>query len=305
MIAIECALDVANQYKIVLTREGNCYRADCPVCGRSHLTFAPSNYGGFYFASPCYNQDGHHTGSGANLDYWLRSMGATGGEAAPGHLPTEHKEAAPAKPLDASMLARIVHGALPRLTKESAGGQYLYSRRITKATARAWRLGFGFWCKYENQSIVIPWYGPDHKLVGVSHRLIAPTADQPKAPWQPGMAGQTAGLLCGWHTHQGRDILIIVEGVLNAVSLYQAVGDFADILTPGSENVNPATWDLERLRQWQRVIVWTDKRTTAAAWGKALETELQITSMPNGVKTDANDLLRRGSLRTFIESGLT
>jgi len=302
MSNIYCALTVAQNAKFDLAREGNCYRSDCPACGRLHMTFAPSSSGGFYFSSPCYNQDGHHTGSGANLDFWLRSLGANGGNSQPAYLPTEHK---PAKPLDIGMLTRIVHGAMPRLTKASAGGQYLYSRHITRATALAWKLGFGFWCKYEHQSIVIPWYAPDHGLVGVSHRLINPTTGQPKAPWQPGMAGRTAGLLCGWHTHQNRETLIIVEGVINAPSLYQAVGDFADILTPGSENCNPATWDMERLRQWKRVVVWADKRETSAAWGKALGTKLQITSMPNGVKVDANDMLRQGRLREFMESGLT
>jgi hypothetical protein len=304
MIATLSALDIAQNYKIDLTREGQCYRAACPVCGRLHLTFAPSDrFSGYYFASPCYSQDGYHTGSGTNLDYWLRSLGATGYEAVPGYLPTEAKPTKPTKPLDAGKLARLVHGAMARLTKQSAGGQYLYSRHITRATARAWKLGFGFWGKYQYQSIVIPWYAPEHKLVGVSHRLIAPTADQPKAPWQPGMAGHTVGLLCGWHTHQERDTVIVVEGLLNAVSLYQTCADIADILTPGSENTNPATWDLA-VGQWQRVVVWADKQETAAAWGRALGTKFRITSTPNGVKVDANDLLRRGNLRAFIESGL-
>ena len=303
MIIIESALEVAQNAKMPLIREGNCYRGDCPACGRQHLTLAPSNGGGYYFASPCYEQNGHHTGSGANLDYWLRSLGATGGEAQPAYLPTAYQPAV-VKPLDAGKLARIVHGAAARLNKASAGGQYLFSRHITRATARAWRLGFGFWGKYENQSIVIPWYAPDHQLVGVSHRLIAPTAGQPKAAWQAGMAGKTAGLMCGWHTHQERDTLIIIEGILNAPSLYQAVGDIADIVTPGSENTNPYTWDIDRLRQWERIVVWADKRETAAAWGDALGTKLMITSMPNGVTTDANDMLRCGKLREFITAGL-
>jgi len=305
-VASTCALDVARNYKIDVKREGNCYRADCPVCGRPHVTLAPSDrYAGYYFASPCYAQDGHHTGSGANLDYWLRSLGATGAEAMPGYLPTEHKPPKAQAPLDAGHLARIVHGAMPRLTPGSAGGQYLQARGLTPATWAAWRMGFGFWCKYENQSIVQPWYAPDHTLAGVSHRLIAPTDDQPKAPWQAGMAGSAIGLLCGWHTHQARPILIMAEGVLNAASLYQACGDFADILTPGSENVRRGCWDLDHLRQWDRIVVWADKPATATAWGKALGTRLRICSTsPNGVKVDANDLLLHGELREFIESGI-
>lgn len=306
MIATMCAVDVAKNFKIELATEGNCYRGDCPACGRPHLTFAPSDrYSGFYFGCPCYNQDGHHTGSGANLDYWLRSMGATGAEAMPAHLPTEHKPPKPTKPLDVGMLTRVVHGALPRLTPESGGGKYLLARGLAPATWAAWRMGFGFWCKYEFQSIVFPWYAPDHTLVGVSHRLIAPTDDQPKAPWHPGMAGEAIGLLCGWHTHQARRCLIIAEGVINGASLYQACGDFADILTPGSENARRARWDLERLRQWDRVVVWADKPATATAWGKAIGTKLRICSTSlNGVKVDANDLLLRGGLRRFVESGL-
>ena len=119
------------------------------------------------------------------------------------------------------------------------------------------------------------------------------------------MAGRTNGLLCGWHTHQARSILIIAEGVINAASLYQSCGDFADILTPGSENVSPNSWDVERLRQWDRVVVWADQPATATKWGKAIGTELRIRSTSlNGVKVDANDLLLRGQLRGFVESGL-
>jgi hypothetical protein len=305
LIATLCAVFVAKNQKIELIREGNCYRGACPVCGRPHLTFAPSDRSnGYYFACPCYNQDGYHTGSGANLDYWLRSMGATGAEAQPAHLPTEHKPLKIVQPLDAGKLAKIVHGARPRLTPESAGGKYLLARGLQPVTWAAWRLGFGFWNKYENQSIVIPWYAPDRKLAGVSHRLIAPTPSQPKAPWHSGMAGRTKGLLGGWHTHQARNILIIVEGMINAVSLYQACGDLADVLTPGSENVNPNDWDMARLRLWPRIIVWADKPTTARTWGSTLGTKLRIASLNNGVKTDANDLLKRGGLREFIESGI-
>ena len=299
-----CALTVAQNYKIALAREGNCYRGECPVCGRAHLTFAPSNrYAGYYFSSPCYNQAGRNTGSGANLDYWLRSLGATGGEAMPGYLPTEAK---PTKPLDVGMMAKVVHGALMRFTPASAQGQYWRKRGLTQATGAAWKVGAGFWCNDKNQSLVFPWFSPDHTLVGISHRLIAPTEEQPKAPWHPGMAGRTNGLLCGWHTHQERSTLIIVEGVPNAPSLYQECGDFADILTPGSENVNPDSWDLGRLRQWEQVAVWADKLATATAWGRALGTTLWICSESNsnGAKVDANDWLLRGELREFVQSSL-
>jgi len=79
----------------------------------------------------------------------------------------------------------------------------------------------------------------------------------------------------------------------------------ADILTPGSEHVNPAMWPIDRLLQWDRVVVWADSPATATRWGKALGTKLRITSTSkNGVKVDANDLLLRGILREFIESGL-
>ncbi|MFN8487126.1 MAG: hypothetical protein U0350_05995 [Caldilineaceae bacterium] len=303
MASIQCAVDVARQYGIELKREGNCYRGDCPVCGRPHLTFAPSRYVGFYFACNCYGQDGHHTGSGANLDFWLRSLGARG-QAQPVYIPTENEQK-PAKALAAGVLAKVVHGAAARLTAGSEGAKYLESRGLNLATAKAWRLGYGFWCKYENKSIVIPWYGPDHTLIGISHRLISPTNNQPKAPWQPGMAGRTAGLLCGWHTHQARPVLVIVEGILNAPSIYQALGDLVDVLTPGSENTNPATWPVDRLRQWDRIVIWADEPDKANVWGKTLRTKLRITSRPNGgKKVDANDVLKRGELRTFIEEGL-
>lgn len=305
MINDPCALSVARRYGLDPVREGRAsYRCQCPVCRADNMTFVPAKIGGgwrFYSNCGCYQQDGYSSGTGENLDFWLRELGAVG-QAQPDH--TQPATPEPTE-LDSVKLRRIHEFTKSRITGSPAE-QYLLSRSLTVETQAAWRLGFGYFTinntKYD--SITIPWHDTDRHLAGLSHRLINPPDKRYKAPWHPGMAGHVAGLLCGHHTHKSENsTLIIVEGILNAPSLWQVCHQRANVLTPGTENADPTAWPLDEIRKYDHVIVWTDKQAVADKWAAAVGGNVTAIHAPviNGTKLDANEMLQRGVLKEFLD----
>lgn len=308
MINDPCALSVAQRYGLEPVREGRAsYRCQCPVCRVDNMIFVPSKIGGgwrFYSNCACYTQDGYSSGTGENLDFWLRELGAVG-QAQPDH--TQPATPEPTE-LDSAKLRRVHEYTKSRLAGSPAE-QYLLSRGLTVETQAAWRFGYGYFTidgtKYD--SITIPWHDQDRHLVGLSHRLINPPDKHHKAPWHGGMAGHVVGLLCGWHTHEsGRDTLIIVEGVLNAPSVYQECHQRANVLTPGTENTDPSAWPLEAIRKYDHVIVWADKQAVADRWAAAVGGNVTAIHSPvvNGVKMDANEMSQRGVLGDFLDRAM-
>ena len=261
MINDPCALSVAQRYGLEPTREGSrAYRCQCPVCRAENMVFIPAKTGAgwrFYSNCGCYAQDGYNSGTGENLDFWLRKLGAVG-QAQPDH--TQPATPEPTE-LDSVKLRRIHEYTKSRLVGSPAE-QYALSRSLTKETQHIWRFGFGYFTidGIKHDSITIPWHDADCHLVGLSHRLVNSPDKRYKAPWHPGMAGHVVGLLCGWHTHEsGYRCLIIVEGILNAPSVFQVFNQRANVLTTGTENTDPNAWPLDEIRKYDYVIVWTDK----------------------------------------------
>lgn len=307
MINDPCALAVAQRYGLEPVSEGRAsWRCQCPVCRADNMTFVPSKIGGgwrFYSNCGCYAQDGYSSGTGENLDFWLRELGAVG-QAQP-----DHTQIATPEPteLDSVKLRRIHEYTKSRLPG-SPTEKYLLSRGLTVETQAAWRLGYGYFTidNTKHDSITIPWHDQDRHLVGLSHRLINPLDKRHKAPWHGGMAGHVSGLLCGWHTHEsGRDTLIIVEGILNAPSAFQVCQN-ANILTPGTENTDPSAWPLQAIREYDQVIIWADKQEVADKWAAAVGGNVTAIHSPvhSGVKLDANEMLQRGLLKDFLDRAM-
>ena len=279
MINDPCALSVAQRHGLEPQSEGRAaYRCQCPVCHNNNMVFVPAKTGvgwRFYSNCGCYKQDGYSSGTGENLDFWLRELGAVG-QAQP-----DHTQPATPEPTELdSVKLRGIHEYTKSRLVGSPAEQYALSRGLTVETQAAWRLGYGYFTinntKYD--SITIPWHDQDRHLVGLSHRLINPPDKHHKAPWHPGMAGHVAGLLCGHHTHEsGNDTLIIVEGILNAPSVWQA-----------------------------SQIVWTDKQAVADKWAAAVGGNVTTICSPvrDGVKLDANEMLQRGVLKAFLDRAM-
>jgi hypothetical protein len=102
--------------------------------------------------------------------------------------------------------------------------------------------------------------------------------------------------------------LLIVEGEINALSCFQALEDLAkehgakrwvDVVSTGSETPSAAL--LERLaelaerRGW--CVVWSDSGRVTIAGAHSI---VSPTSDGDGVKLDANEMLKRGTLKEYL-----
>ena len=305
MINDPCALAVAQRYGLEPAREGSrAYRCQCPVCRAENMVFIPAKTGAgwrFYSNCGCYQQDGYNSGTGENLDFWLRELGAVG-QAQPDHAQLAAPEP---KELDRVKLRRIHEFTKSRITGSPAE-QYALSRDLTVETQAAWRMGYGYFVVdgVKHDSITVPWHDADRHLVGLSHRLINPPSKHHKAPWHGGMAGHVAGLLCGWHTHKSENSsLIITEGILNAPSIWQECRHRANVLTPGTENTDPNAWPLDEIRKNDHILIFMDKQPVADRLAAAVGGNVTAIHAPviNGVKLDANEMLQRGILGDFLD----
>ena len=170
---------------------------------------------------------------------------------------------------------QAVDAAARRL--DEAGGAlgraYLLSRGITPATWRAWRLGYApqvrRW-RRERQgedrwqaealgpAITLPW--TDGRAVkALQYRLIG----HPELRYWQKAGGERT--LFGVHLLKGRPALVVCEGELNAVSIWQVAGDQVDVVSFGPQsNVERAAPYLRRLAErYRRVVVWADERGVA------------------------------------------
>jgi hypothetical protein len=103
--------------------------------------------------------------------------------------------------------------------------------------------------------------------------------------------------------------LFIVEGELNAISIWQECHDLGiQVLSGGSQHLTVQAIELRRkvASEFEHVMVWCDKDTQALSWRTALDkrgrpmrsqyrTAKGLKAMsddPNAVKLDANELLR-------------
>ena len=300
----QCALSVARRYGLEPVREGRAaYRCQCPVCRANNMTFVPSKTGTgwrFYSNCGCYKQSGYNSGTGENLDFWLRKLGAVAAAQSDHTRPLIPESAE----LDIVKLRRNHEWTKSRLTGSPAE-RYALSRSLTIATQVAWRFGFGYHMinSVKYNSITIPWHDEHRALVGLSHRLLEPPDKHSKAPWFGGMAGHVSGLLCGWHTHEPENnVLIIVEGILNAPSVFQVM-PAANVLTPGTQNTDPLSWPLEAIRKYANIVIWADEKKVADKWAAAVGGNVKPIFSPecNGVKFDANEMLKRGQLTGFLK----
>lgn len=145
----------------------------------------------------------------------------------------------------------------------------------------------GFRHVAERPAITLPWYAQDGRLHAVRYRFT--DGQEPRY-------GQKAGsynLVFGMQNLRERHVLMLVEGEINAMSVWQNCGDYVDVLSFGSEA--PAS-GVRRFMQeiasaYKMVYVWTDKPVSIGLG------DYLITS-----SRDANDLLQAGELSDFLVS---
>lgn len=195
---------------------------------------------------------------------------------------------------------------------------FLSNRGLSLATARLFGLGYvveaslpGTWDKDKNAfsyprqpAIAIPWYS-EGKLVGVRYRFLQwhtypDTAGEERKEKQGALYGSDFSGLWG---EQGRcanggELLVITEGEINAMSVFQASAGGVDIASIGSESA-PVTPEMVALTQrYQRVVFWADREEIVL---KKLDKLPGCYGYVNPDGKDANDLLQNGTLADVLD----
>ena len=199
---------------------------------------------------------------------------------------------------------------------------YLEGRGLTPETCKLFGLGYapevslpGTWNKKtrafshsQQPAIVIPWLsGSNKKLVAIRYRFFEKhvyadvKGNQRKAKQTALYDSDFSKRLYGGHCLRnlnGGEILIICEGEINAMSLWQTC-KHADVLSMGSEGQRFADRFNEFAQQWPKIITWLDNPELAKQVALSISGAHAISS-PGG--KDANDLMMDGILEDYMNA---
>ncbi len=188
--------------------------------------------------------------------------------------------------------------------------EYLKGRGITPDTASAYELGYGQgWYGPDDMraAVTIPWFDAN-LMTCVRYRFVKPDPDglRYRLGKFPKNGSGSAGEMTLFQPPMRRsDIVVIVEGEFNAMSIYQATA--YDAYATGSQSITAA--QLDAIRQtadtYERVLVWQDEPEAAQKLAAMLPNALAMRSpVVNGKKLDANELLKSGHLAALIDKKL-
>jgi hypothetical protein len=189
---------------------------------------------------------------------------------------------------------------------DAEGGQalaYLQGRGLKDETIKSARLGYA---RYKHPKtnrvcscIVLPWM--DAKTVWrVQMRDIRPDVPRDERYFMlPG--GSNAGLYLADSLRLKRDLLIMVEGEIDALTLAQECSDLAGVVATGSTKGSRSPQWIGRLARCNRVLIAYDSEQegeqNAGYWLNALDNATRYRPLEH----DVNDMLLQGyDLRAWI-----
>lgn len=205
--------------------------------------------------------------------------------------------------------------------KDTRGAEYLTARGLTPAIWRRFGLGYksdcglpGTWNAetkertYSPQpAILMPWYA-GRRLVALRYRFLdkhtyIDIGNKEQTNKQGALFGsEFAGRLFGGQSMaracENLRTLIICEGEINTMSIYQVAGETrVDVLSIGGESSHLTPAMVAYARRFKHVMVWADRPEVAKGLMEDLPGAYGVAS-PGG--QDANDLLRAGHLGGYL-----
>ncbi len=175
--------------------------------------------------------------------------------------------------------------------------EYLTRRGLHRGTWYAWHIGaavrFDPSVKRNRPAVVLPWFDGD-LITAVKYRFIDPDPAGLRFIQMPG----SVPVLYGVGDVLTRDTtLLLVEGEMNALSVWQCHPADVSVVSFGSETgARPGL--LQNLaKQYRRVFIWADDPRRAAEIGQTVPGAVALRSpVLTGVKHDANQMLQQGVL---------
>ena len=221
------------------------------------------------------------------------------------------RKPAPARPTwrEFDVLERLVsyQEAMPN----SPASEYLIGRGFTPDTWQAYGMGY----RKDYNALAIPWF-KGGALWAINYRKL--DAQDKGSRFISESGSVRTNVLYGGHVlvpnlhhmlPNGRDplakrSLILVEGELNAASIWQAVYPLVDVLSFGAEgNGIPETFAPIAMR-YRCCVIWKDKETLAREAARQIPGAAATWSERGDKKTDANDMLQMQTLRRYIAAML-
>lgn len=214
--------------------------------------------------------------------------------------------------------------AVGKLTYSEPVRSYLEGRKLKPSTWAAFGLGAavlplpGTWddkkregCYPSQPAVALPWVDRAGDVLGIRYRFTEKhtytdlAGNKKEDVRLKSKLGSRLSCLFGWQAIEDGDksgtILVIVEGEINAMSIWQMAkeAEYAiDVLSIGSEGQRPE--DLGEIASpYAGVIVWADKLDVAKDLRSAINGASGVFS-PNGM--DANDLLVAGQLQGYMDA---
>lgn len=303
--------DLADRYTTLRRESASELSGPCPRCGgddRFHVQR------GWFFCRQCHPKHGdaiafaQWVGLAGDFRSACELLSAGSVPVTPGQVKRKpERRAAPAErpekwQQDAQKLVKNAERLL--LASGFSVQEELGRRGLSTQTCLAWRLGavmrFHPAFREKRPAIVVPWLEADGETVqAVQFRFVGVTKEE-------GRFSQLKGgdrRLFGLHRLREQPVLIVCEGELNAVSIWQEKPG-VDVVSFGPED-NARGRALEALtglaENYEHVIVWADKPEIAKAVQVALPGAFGFRSpIESGEKVDANDWLQRGKLNWLL-----
>lgn len=301
--------DLVTAYGVELKRHStNQWVAPCPSCGGNDRFVVNEQTNMWY----CHRHENGHRSAGDTIEFVMLMEGcdflAACSKLESGTIQAStlvktytpaRDQSARASTFDTAYWQNMVDKNAHYMNSYSAQGKYLLQRGISIATAKEFRLGGSY--AHGELAIAIPYYDFNGSLVGGKWRIINPTENKYHV-WK----GSNVRYGFGWHALKGSDILFIVEGELNAVSIRESDPDI-DALSMGSECSFIPSEVAKRLNHYNNIILWADSDKAIERWTSGLPnyTQTFITVTKKGIKYDANECLRRNGLDNVLHRILT
>lgn len=327
-------IDLASKYTTLNRESPREYSGPCPKCGGSDRFHCTETTWFCRNCNPLGNGKAHDV---ISLLQWAEGLTFVDAchALSSGYTPTvtHARPAAQAHPVNAwneqyqIAEARKAHSTLigQRTDEARAALVYLQGRTIDLTTINAFKIGVrqsslpGTWDKAKNlltypkqASISLPWFDQSGALIAVKYRFLADhtytNVGGKMVTNNKTSKGNFSGHVFGWQAIKGPDVvdtLIICEGEMNCLSIWQAGNGTIDTLSTGTESMiehlpQPV---IDLAQRYRNVIVWADRREVARAAAAALPGAASMRShvtpsYPKGM--DANDTLKAGLLSDLL-----